>query len=472
MRLFRNSVRYRLVLLFSAITAAALGFVYLYVVPQLSSSLTAERLQSLEQQAQIQADRLNAAGLGSTPSERRLAALVGRAASDADARLTVLGIVAGEPSFVVADSQSEADAVLGSYPAAAGAISSGMLRSAVTSRGGRRIGETALPVGPAGDPIWVAVFSTPLDDVSDNVSLIQRQILIAGVIAVAAALLAAWFAAGAHARRLRRLEDAAEQVAGGNFSVPIPVDSADEVGQLAMRLNDMQSRLARLDSARSEFIANASHELRTPIASLGGFVELLDEDDPDPESRREFVRTMRGQVDRLTKLTADLLDLSKLDADALTLSFGPVDLTALAGELATEFTPSAARRASELRVVERDGLKPLAQADLGRTVQIMRILMDNAIKHTPEGTTITITPDSDATAATIEVADDGPGIPRAVVGRVFDRFYTADSAGGSGLGLAIAGELAELMDGELALRSRRGLTTFTLRLPRSPEVMS
>ena len=88
----------------------------------------------------------------------------------------------------------------------------------------------------------------------------------------------------------------------------------------------MQQRLARLDSARKEFIANASHELRTPIFSLGGFVELLDEDEPDPAVRAEFVRTMREQIARLTKLTADLLDLSKLDADVMEVSADEVDL--------------------------------------------------------------------------------------------------------------------------------------------------
>ncbi len=172
--------------------------------------------------------------------------------------------------------------------------------------------------------------SAPLDDVDDNVSLITRQILIAGLIALAAALVAGFLAARAHAGRLRRLETAAEKVAHGDFSTPIPVDSEDEVGQLAMTLEEMRGRLARLDDARKEFIANASHELRTPIFSLGGFVELIDEEDPDPAARAEFVATMRGQIERLTKLTTDLLDLSKLDADALQVRAEQIDLTELA----------------------------------------------------------------------------------------------------------------------------------------------
>lgn len=472
--LLRNSVRNRLVLLFTTITVAALGFVYLYVVPQLSSSLTAERLERLERQAGEQVASLEEA-VGSTLSARRLGALVGRTASQADARLTVLGVREGAVSFVIADSQSDADAVLGSYPPATRAISAGDIRSGVATREGDLVGETAIPVGVAVDPAselpegpaWVAVFSTPLDDVEDNVALIRRQIIIAGAIAFVAALLAAWFAAGSHAKRLRRLEDAAEEVAGGNFNVPIPIDSDDEVGQLAMSFDGMQRKLARLDSARREFIANASHELRTPIASLGGFVELLDEDDPDPETRAEFVRTMRGQITRLTKLTADLLDLSKLDSDAMRLQAGPFDLAEAAKEVIEEFAPLAEQRGAELAFDGEGAEIPLAQADVGRTMQIMRILIDNAIKHTPKGTKITITPESTATATTISVSDNGPGIPASDADRVFERFFTADSPSGSGLGLAIARELALLMGGELRLRSRRGRTTFTLELPRA-----
>ena len=104
-----------------------------------------------------------------------------------------------------------------------------------------------------------------------------------------------------------------------------------------MTFNEMQKRLARLDSARKEFIANASHELRTPIFSLCGFVELLEDDEPDPEVRAEFVHTMREQIDRLTKLTVDLLDLSKLDADAMEIRREPVDL----GEVADAWLGSS-----------------------------------------------------------------------------------------------------------------------------------
>jgi signal transduction histidine kinase len=466
-----DSVRNRLVLLFFAITTAAVGFVYLYVVPQLSSNLTAQRLERLELGAVEQSGRL-ARTLRRGADRAELTTLLRRIGGDLDARATVLGVRGGAPAFVVADSEGESDAVLEDYPVAARAVATGGNRSGIESRRGVRTGETALPLTARGGgvPLWVAVFATPLAEVEDNVALIRRQIIIAGAIALSAALLAAWLAAGYHARRLRRLELAAEQVAAGNFDVPIRVDAADEVGQLAAALDSMQHRLARLDTARREFIANASHELRTPIGALGGFIELLGEDEePDEEARREFVATMREQVERLTKLTADLLDLSKLDADALELSADRIDLIALAGDAAEEFAAVAARRGSVIELGEARGGKPLVQADLLRTMQIMRILIDNAVKHPPEGTTITITTENAADHCTVRVSDDGPGMPPEVRERVFERFFTADAVSGSGLGLAIARELAQLMGGDLVLESRRGRTSFALNLPRAGE---
>ena len=152
----------------------------------------------------------------------------------------------------------------------------------------------------------------------------------------------------------------------------------------------MQRRLAELDSARKQFIANASHELRTPIFSLGGFVELLEDEDPSPEERAEFVRTMRQQIERLTKLTADLLDLSQLDAGAVVMHARSVDLSALAREVTREFGARADLHGSrlELRTPEQPAI---ARGDPDRVRQIIRILLDNALTHTPEGTKVTVT---------------------------------------------------------------------------------
>jgi two-component system, OmpR family, sensor kinase len=297
-------------------------------------------------------------------------------------------------------------------------------------------------------------------------SSVKAEILIGGL--VAAVLTTAIGAWSTHVAidSVSRLKDAARKVADGNFETPIPISSAGQLGQLARTFNEMQRRLAELDSARKQFIANASHELRTPIFSLGGFVELLEEEDPSPEERAEFVHTMRQQIERLTKLTADLLDLSQLDAGAVAMKSRNVDLGSLAREVTREFGPRADQRGSRLELRTPD--QPvIASADPDRVRQVIRILLDNALTHTPEGTEVTVTTYSVNRRAELTVSDDGPGIPRRAQSRIFERFYTADSAGGSGLGLAIARELAQRMQGRVAIASSKRFTAFTLDLPRA-----
>ncbi len=218
------------------------------------------------------------------------------------------------------------------------------------------------------------------------------------------------------------------------------------------------------DRARREFIANASHELRTPIFSLGGFVELLQDEDLDEETRRDFLDTMADQVERLQKLAVDLLDLSRLDAGSVDFKSDTVDLTVLAGEIAGEFRPAVAQREADLELDLPD--EPVgAVCDRERVAQIMRILLDNALRHTPEGTLVTVTAARNNGHAEFTVSDTGPGVSEQSRGQLFERFYTGDKASGSGLGLAIARELAERMDGRIALESRPGETTFALELP-------
>ena len=466
-----NSLRNRLVALITLITAAAIAFVYLYVVPQLESSLTAEKLRRLERLATEQQPNL-ARELDSGASQEQVEALVRRTAQSTESRVTLLAVrdEAGgpAPAFVLADSQAEATALQGRYLTADAAIADGRVASGVEHVAGTRVGTSAVPIDLDGQTRWVEVISTPLAEVSDDVALVRRQILIAGLIALLAASLIGYWASGAVSRRIRRMREAAEAVADGHFDHPIPIDSSDELGQLAQSFNEMQRRLARLDSSRKEFIANASHELRTPIFSLGGFVELLETENPSAAERRAFVAEMRAQIERLQKLTIDLLDLSRLDADVMEIKREPVDLKEAARQVANEFKPAAKRHKSALQVRGRGQVEALA--DLNRVSQIIRILIDNALTHTPEGTTVTVTAVLGDGVSELIVGDDAKkGIDPRAIDKVFDRFYTGDTASGSGLGLAIADELALRMAGRLEVVSRRGHTAFTLSLPLSKQ---
>jgi signal transduction histidine kinase len=291
-----------------------------------------------------------------------------------------------------------------------------------------------------------------------------RPIVIGGAAGLLVAFAIGFYFAQVAAARVGRIEEAARKVAAGNFETWVPVDSYGQLGQLARTFNQMQRRLAELDSARKQFIANASHELRTPIFSLGGFVELLEDEDPSPEERAEFVRTMRRQIERLTKLTTDLLDLSQLDAGGALIERRDIDLCALSRDVVREFGPRADGRGSRLEL-RTPAVPVYARADPERVRQIIRILLDNALTHTPEGTDVTVTTYSAKGRAELTVSDEGTGIPQRVQSRIFERFYTADTSGGSGLGLAIGRELAQRMDGWIGIASSKRFTAFTLDLP-------
>jgi signal transduction histidine kinase len=226
----------------------------------------------------------------------------------------------------------------------------------------------------------------------------------------------------------------------------------------------MRRQLAQLDTARRAFVANASHELRTPLFSLAGFLELLSDEDLDEDTRRDFLRTTRQQVERLTVLATDLLDLSRMDAGRFRVEQEEVDLGETVRVVAEELAGLAETSGHRFSV---EGSDVWAVADEERVLQIARALARNALVHTPAGTHVVLRAVAGDGPVQLSVADDGPGVPSEHVERIFDRFYRIDGgqASGSGLGLAIARELALHMSGTVSVESAPGHTVFTLSLP-------
>ncbi|MGA0123150.1 MAG: sensor histidine kinase, partial [Gaiellales bacterium] len=218
---------------------------------------------------------------------------------------------------------------------------------------------------------------------------------------------------------------------------------------------------AATDAARRAFVANASHELRTPVFALSGFMELLT-DEEDAARRDQYLSTMADQVARLTRLATDLLDLSRLDAGKVPLDIEPVELSAVAARTAADLAAGArARDASGA-----GGAAPArARGDETRIGQITRVLVDNALRHNPAGVRVRILTRAAGGIASLAVEDSGPPIPAEDAAAVFGRFARGRGAGeGSGLGLAIASELAERMGGRLVLEQGHGRKAFRLDL--------
>ena len=270
-------------------------------------------------------------------------------------------------------------------------------------------------------------------------------------------------AAASHARRIRRLESAAERIAEGAFDEPVADTGDDELGELARTFDRMRIQLAQLDSARRAFVAHASHELRTPLFALGGFLELMEDEEVDEETRRSFLATMHEQVQRLTRLTTDLLDLSRIDAGGMRVAHEEVNLAEVTRTVVDELRGLAEGRGQHL---ELDAGDAWASGDEERILQIARALVGNGLLHTPAGTRVVVRSAAGGDVSRLEVEDDGPGISEGELRRIFDRFYRVEEgrASGSGLGLSIARELAERMGGSVRSSSRPGRTVFTLEL--------
>jgi signal transduction histidine kinase len=462
-----RSLRNRLAVVFGLIVLGAIGTVYLSVTPRLEERLREQKLQALQADAKRFAPRL-ARLVDAAPPQPALDRTVGQLAAGASAEVLVLTPVRGTPPAVAQRADSTPDGGVAFSDVQSIAMEAVASRRPVRATEPTAVGRMAVAAQPllrGRSVAGVAVFAGSLQDVEANVALIRRQILISGAVALLIAVGAGYLVARALSLRVNRLERAARKVAGGDFSNPIRADSDDELGRLAAAFDDMQNQLARLDRARKQFIASASHELRTPIFSLGGFLELLADEELDDETRRQFLEQIRGQVDRMRKLATELLDLSRLEAGALELHTEPTDLAELAKEVATEFTPAAARHASEV-ALDLHGHPIELECDPERVAQVLRILLDNALVHTPAGTRVRVSATRRNGHVRLEVSDRGLGIRRQNMPHIFEPFFTSnDEAQGAGLGLAIARELAERMQGRLDVRSSPGATTFTLVLP-------
>ena len=452
MRRFVQSVGAQLSLALLLVVAIALGVVYLTVVPSLRDRAINTRVNEVEgiatslrsEVTDVWPEDPGQVATASQQNESVRVALLNRIGS---------AVVPQQDSFEFArdlDGDRVATAVL----------DSGKPRHGTVTESDTTYAEAAVPV-LAGR--YALLVRAPVE--LGSIRLVERRVLLAAGVALLIALLLGYGGARMFARRIRRLERAADRIANGRFDEPVVDSGGGELGALAAAFERMRVRLAHLDDARREFVANASHELRTPLFSLAGFLELLDDEELDEATRLEFLASMREQVDRLTKLASDLLDLTRLDAGRLTVEREPVDLSALAEDVAEEFRPVARGTQHLLEVSPSEPV--FADADELRVLQIARILVENALLHTPSGTAVQIRARIHDDRAALEVQDDSAGIPDDQRDQLFERFYRLEGtrASGSGLGLAIAKELAELMDGTIELATRSGRTVFTLTLP-------
>jgi two-component system OmpR family sensor kinase len=347
----------------------------------------------------------------------------------------------------------------------------------VTDTSGARQLAVLIPIEDVSQQTTIGVLevTTPTAPIDAAVTT-TRLVLALGIAAalgLAAAIVFPLMSAGL--RPLVAMEEASERIAAGALSLRLEEPTTnDEIGRLARSFNSMVAQLEAAFTRQKQFVADVSHELRTPLTALGGGLEMLmlGADRGDADAARRLTRGMYREVERMRRLVEDLLTLTRLDEGRTHLRSEPVAIAPLLSEVAEQ-----AERLAPDRDIRTDvaAAMPLVRGDADRMRQVLLILLDNAVKYTPAGGSVTLEAHAQAPGQVeLIVRDTGVGIPEEDLPHIFERFYRVDrsrarnpqQSGGAGLGLAIAKGLVEAQHGEIEIASTVGAgTMITLRFP-------
>ena len=304
---------------------------------------------------------------------------------------------------------------------------------------------------------------------SENLDRLQTWSIMSVVALALASGIGGYVLSGMMLQPVRHIARVASEISASSLNQRINHQGPDdELKALADTFDSMIERLESAFEGQRRFVQDASHELRTPLAAIRMNIEVTEMDpDVSPEEYRSLLDTVKHQTERLTRLSDDLLLLTTQEGDVPGLE--SVRLDRIASEVVTQLSPLADQRSITLRTEGTEPLTAIANADL--LYRCVSNLVDNAIKYSGDGSSVTITTDREGNQVAIRVRDTGPGIPAEQREHIFNRFYRIDKGrsrreGGSGLGLAIVRELTEAMGGSVSVASTDGAgSTFTIRLP-------
>ena len=308
-------------------------------------------------------------------------------------------------------------------------------------------------------------------------------LLLAVVVGLLVSTVVALVMAHSVSKPLSGIALAAERISNGDYDQTLRVSGPSEVGRLAASFNRMARQVKAAQESQRDFIANVSHELKTPLTSIQGFAQaILDGTARVPEAQQKAARIIKGEAERMSRLVNDLLVLAKVSSDRDRSTWVDVDLLELLHSCTERISVLAAQKDIVLKLESSGEPGPSVRGDPDRLAQLFINLLDNAVKYSPPGTAVSL---AICTAfrstgerrrrhsqwIEVQITDSGPGIPPEQVSRIFERFYQVDKSragqrGSSGLGLAIAKEIVDMHDGYIGVESRQGAgATFIVTLP-------
>ena len=337
-----------------------------------------------------------------------------------------------------------------------------------TDRGRLRLSSTV--ISPTPDEMYLVQVGDLLDSVDRSIAGFDGLLLWRILVGLGLAVVVGRWLAGRALAPLSRLADATSRIDIKNLHARLTERGAhDELDQVASAFNDALARVEHSVGEMRQFSAALAHELRTPLAILRGEAELALRPSSSDEQRRQALSRQIDECDRLTRLINQILTLARAEGGEIRIASEPLDLAALASSVTDQIEPVAAARGILMICREAEGV--MVAGDAGWLERLLLILLDNAIKFTPEGGQISVTVSCQKRLARVAVTDTGVGIPRDELPHVFERFYRANPAlsrptQGAGLGLALAKWIADCHHGTIEVKSQSGTgSTFTLILP-------
>ena len=336
----------------------------------------------------------------------------------------------------------------------------------------------ATPIVVGGETAGIVFSTQPLiEDLMPYISGIFRMFFLAFLFALAITFILVYLVSYRLTRPLREMSAAAKQYATGDFSKRIAIKhlnlkifGKDETDDLVQAFNSMAQALATLESSRRSFVANVSHELKTPMTTIGGFIDGILDGTIDKEKEAQYLKIVSDEVKRLSRLVTGMLNMSKLEAGELDIKPAKFDISEMLFRTLLGFEQILDSKHIEIRGLNEFEANPLT-ADKDMINQVVYNLIDNAVKFTPDGGYIEISSKHDSEKVIVKIRNSGRGIPSEEVDKIFERFYKVDKSRsfdvkGAGMGLYLCKTIIELHGGQIEARSELGeYTEFIFRLP-------
>jgi signal transduction histidine kinase len=317
--------------------------------------------------------------------------------------------------------------------------------------------------------VGAVLLHIPTGALTVSLKSVIRQILPPALLALALGTILAFFLARSQIKPLKEMSSAVSEFSKGDLTRRVEVHCGGELEELADSINRMAEELSRLEDSRRSFVANVSHELRSPMTCMRGYVQAMLDGVIPPEEMPRYLQIVLDETDRLTELVRDLLDLSRLESGKFPLTLAPFDANELVRRNLVNFEPRIDEKGIQVSVELAEG--PLyVMADANRINQVVSNIIDNAVKFMDgEDSRLTVRTRPEGRQVRFTIANNGPRIAEADLPYIFDRFYKADKAhtsgGGTGLGLSICQRIMRQHDSQISVRSDDDETAFEFLLP-------